>query len=201
VPTPRAAKRGQVQVTSATFETGPRQRGSPGALSCPRMYHDGAIAGPVLRVALWLPVWCHLRDGGLTCGSRPGESYDDLKLITSGNVSADGIAGICRRFGKQDYRIRHSRSTDLTEGRSFVIEQAGGMYLFTWNFHRPRCGRLTSGPDWAYTRGSYPEPTERAFPTVRDRCANIKWRRAFLLRHNHAVSIRVTADCQEVRSR
>jgi hypothetical protein len=30
----------------------------------PRMYHDGAAAGLVLRVASWLPICCHRGDRG-----------------------------------------------------------------------------------------------------------------------------------------
>ena len=38
-----------------------------------------------------------------------GQSYEDFELIISDNASTDGTADICRRYAKQDSRIRYIR--------------------------------------------------------------------------------------------
>ena len=38
-----------------------------------------------------------------------GQSYEDFELIISDNASTDGTADICRRYEKQDSRIRYVR--------------------------------------------------------------------------------------------
>jgi glycosyltransferase involved in cell wall biosynthesis len=66
-----------------------------------------------------------------------GQSYEDFELIISDNASTDGTADICRRYGKQDSRIRcvrQPRNIGLAPNHNFVFEQARGE-LFKWASH------------------------------------------------------------------
>ena len=63
-----------------------------------------------------------------------GQSYEDFELIISDNASTDGTADICRRYGKQDSRIRYIRqpaNIGLSPNHNFVVQQARGEY-FKW---------------------------------------------------------------------
>ena len=66
-----------------------------------------------------------------------GQEYKDFELIISDNASTDGTAGICRRYAKQDSRIRYvrqPRNIGLAPNHNFVFEQARGE-LFKWASH------------------------------------------------------------------
>jgi glycosyltransferase involved in cell wall biosynthesis len=66
-----------------------------------------------------------------------GQSYEDFELIISDNASTDGTADICRRYGKQDSRIRYirqQRNIGLAPNHNFVFGQARGE-LFKWVSH------------------------------------------------------------------
>jgi len=66
-----------------------------------------------------------------------GQSYDDFELIISDNASTDGTADICRRYEKQDSRIRYIRqplNIGLAPNHNFVFRQARGE-LFKWASH------------------------------------------------------------------
>ncbi len=66
-----------------------------------------------------------------------GQSYDNFELIISDNASTDGTADICRRYEKQDARIRYfrqPRNIGLAPNHNFVFEQARGE-LFKWASH------------------------------------------------------------------
>ena len=63
-----------------------------------------------------------------------GQSYEDFELIISDNASTDGTADICRRYGKQDSRIRYvrqPRNIGLSPNHNFVFRQSRGE-LFKW---------------------------------------------------------------------
>ena len=58
-----------------------------------------------------------------------GQTFEDFELIISDNASTDGTADICRRYAKQDSRIRYirqSRNLGCNPNHNFVIEQAEG---------------------------------------------------------------------------
>src|SRR6516164_10769129 len=66
-----------------------------------------------------------------------GQSYEDFELIISDNASTDGTADICRRYEKQDSRIRYIRqplNIGLAPNHNFVFRQARGE-LFKWASH------------------------------------------------------------------
>jgi len=63
-----------------------------------------------------------------------GQSYEDFELIISDNASTDGTADICRRYTKQDSRIRYirqPRNIGLAPNHNFVFQEARGE-LFKW---------------------------------------------------------------------
>ena len=58
-----------------------------------------------------------------------GQTFEDFELIISDNASTDGTADICRRYAKQDSRIRYirqSRNLGCNPNHNFVIQQARG---------------------------------------------------------------------------
>ena len=72
-----------------------------------------------------------------------GQSYENFELIISDNASTDGTADICRRYGKQDSRIRYirqPRNIGLSLNHNFVIRQARGE-LFKMASHDDLYGR------------------------------------------------------------
>jgi glycosyltransferase involved in cell wall biosynthesis len=63
-----------------------------------------------------------------------GQTYTDFELIISDNASTDSTADICRRYEKQDSRVRYFRQPQnigLAPNHNFVAEQARGE-LFKW---------------------------------------------------------------------
>lgn len=63
-----------------------------------------------------------------------GQTYEDFELIISDNASTDGTADICRRYKKQDSRIRYIRqpyNIGLSPNHNYLVEQARGE-LFKW---------------------------------------------------------------------
>jgi glycosyltransferase involved in cell wall biosynthesis len=86
------------------------------------------------RLSVGIPVYnCHnyLAD---SIESLLGQSYEDFELIISDNASTDDTADICRRYEKQDSRIRYFRQKHNIGGapnHNFLVEQARGE-LFKW---------------------------------------------------------------------
>ena len=69
------------------------------------------------------------------------QTFEDFELILSDNASTDGTEAICRRFAKQDPRIRYYRyPTDIgganNENRTFELSR--GLY-FRWAAHDDVC--------------------------------------------------------------
>ena len=66
-----------------------------------------------------------------------GQSYADFELIISDNASTDATPDICRRYQKQDSRVRYVRqphNIGLAPNHNFTVEQARGE-LFKWASH------------------------------------------------------------------
>ena len=88
----------------------------------------------VPRLSIGLPVYNGENYLAESLDALLGQSYEDFELIISDNASTDGTADICRRYGKQDSRIRYirqPRNIGLAPNHNFVLEQARGE-LFKW---------------------------------------------------------------------
>ena len=63
-----------------------------------------------------------------------GQSYEDFELIISDNASTDGTEDICRRYAKQDSRIRYirqPRNIGCAPNHNVLVRQSRGE-LFKW---------------------------------------------------------------------
>jgi glycosyltransferase involved in cell wall biosynthesis len=86
------------------------------------------------RVSIGLPVYNGENYVAESLDALLGQSYEDFELIISDNASTDGTADICRRYGKQDSRIRYvrqPRNIGLAPNHNFVFQQSRGE-LFKW---------------------------------------------------------------------
>jgi glycosyltransferase involved in cell wall biosynthesis len=83
----------------------------------------------VPRLTIGLPVYNGEEFLAESLDALLGQSYEDFELIISDNASADGTADICRRYAKQDSRIRYfrqPRNIGCAPNHNFVTEQARG---------------------------------------------------------------------------
>lgn len=88
----------------------------------------------VPRLSIGLPVYNGENYLAQSLDALLGQSYEDFELIISDNASTDGTADICRRYGKQDSRIRYirqSRNIGLSPNHNFVFQRSRGD-LFKW---------------------------------------------------------------------
>ena len=89
------------------------------------------------RLSIGLPVYNGENHLAESLEALLGQSYNDFELVISDNASTDGTAGICRRYEKQDLRIRYvrqPRNIGLVRNHNFVVGQAQGE-LFKWASH------------------------------------------------------------------
>jgi glycosyltransferase involved in cell wall biosynthesis len=83
----------------------------------------------VPRLSIGLPVYNGEKYLAESIEALLGQTYEDFELVISDNASTDGTAGICRRYGEQDSRIRYirqPRNIGLQPNHNFVIRQARG---------------------------------------------------------------------------
>jgi glycosyltransferase involved in cell wall biosynthesis len=88
----------------------------------------------VPRLSIGFPVYNGENYLAESLDSLLGQSYEDFELIISDNASTDGTADICRRYGKQDSRIRYVRQPQnigLSPNHNFVFQRSRGE-LFKW---------------------------------------------------------------------
>ncbi|HKI17133.1 MAG TPA: glycosyltransferase family A protein, partial [Isosphaeraceae bacterium] len=88
----------------------------------------------VPRLTVGLPVYNGDKYIAESLDALLGQSYTDFELIISDNASTDGTADICRRYEKQDSRVRYFRQPQnigLAPNHNFVAVQARGE-LFKW---------------------------------------------------------------------
>ena len=88
----------------------------------------------VPRLSIGLPVYNGENYLAESIEALLGQSYEDFELIISDNASTDGTADICRRYGKQDSRIRYVRqphNIGLSPNHNFVFQQSRGEF-FKW---------------------------------------------------------------------
>lgn len=86
------------------------------------------------RLSVGLPIYNSERFVAESIEALLGQTYDDFELIISDNASTDGTAEICRRYERQDSRIRYfrqPRNIGLAPNHNFVVEEARGE-LFKW---------------------------------------------------------------------
>jgi glycosyltransferase involved in cell wall biosynthesis len=91
----------------------------------------------VPRLSIGFPVYNGERYLEESLDSLLGQSYENFELIISDNASTDATAGICRRYMKQDSRIRHicqPHNIGAVPNHNFVVGQARGE-LFKWASH------------------------------------------------------------------
>jgi glycosyltransferase involved in cell wall biosynthesis len=91
----------------------------------------------VPRLSIGLPVYNGEKYLAESLDALLGQTYEDFELIISDNASTDGTAEICRRYGKQDSRIRfiaQPRNIGQIPNHNFVAKQARGE-LFKWASH------------------------------------------------------------------
>ncbi len=88
----------------------------------------------VPRLSIGLPVYNGETYLAESLDALLGQSYEDFELIISDNASTDGTADVCRRYMKQDSRIRYftqPRNIGLSPNHNFVFQQSRGE-LFKW---------------------------------------------------------------------
>ena len=86
------------------------------------------------RLSIGLPVYNGEKYLAESLDALLGQSYRDFELIISDNASTDDTAGICKRYMKQDSRIRYirqPRNIGAAPNHNFVVRQASGE-LFKW---------------------------------------------------------------------
>ena len=88
----------------------------------------------VPRLTVGLPVYNGEKYLSEALEALLGQTYENFELIISDNASTDGTADICRRYARQDSRIRYvrqPRNIGLAPNHNFVVEQGRGE-LFKW---------------------------------------------------------------------
>jgi glycosyltransferase involved in cell wall biosynthesis len=86
------------------------------------------------RLSVGLPVYNGESYLAESLESLLGQTYENFELIISDNASTDSTADICRRYEKQDSRIRYVRQPRNIGGapnHNYVVQQARGE-LFKW---------------------------------------------------------------------
>jgi glycosyltransferase involved in cell wall biosynthesis len=86
------------------------------------------------RLTIGLPVYNGEKYVAESLDALLGQSFTDFELIISDNASTDSTGDICRRYEKQDSRVRYfrqSRNVGLAPNHNFVAEQAR-TELFKW---------------------------------------------------------------------
>ena len=91
----------------------------------------------VPRLSIGLPVYNGEKYLAESLDSLLGQSYEDFELIISDNDSTDGTADICRRYLKQDSRVRYvrqPRNIGCAPNHNVLVDHARGE-LFKWASH------------------------------------------------------------------
>ena len=86
------------------------------------------------RLTIGLPVYNGEKFVAESLEALLGQSFTDFELIISDNASTDSTGDICRRYEKQDSRVRYfrqPRNVGLAPNHNFVVEQARSE-LFKW---------------------------------------------------------------------
>ena len=79
------------------------------------------------RLTIGLPVYNGEKYVAGSLEALLGQSFTDFELIIADNASTDSTGDICRRFEKQDSRVRyfrHPRNIGLAPNMNFIIGRA-----------------------------------------------------------------------------
>jgi glycosyltransferase involved in cell wall biosynthesis len=98
---------------------------------------DGETMSTVPRLTVGLPVYNGEKYLAESLDSLLGQTFEDFELIISDNASTDSTAEICRRYEKQDSRVRYfrqPRNIGSTPNHNFVAAQGRGE-MFKWASH------------------------------------------------------------------
>jgi glycosyltransferase involved in cell wall biosynthesis len=88
----------------------------------------------VPRLSVGLPVYNSSAYVADSIEAILGQTFEDFDLIISDNASTDDTGDICRRYLKQDSRVRYFRqpkNVGLSPNHNFCVEQSGAE-LFKW---------------------------------------------------------------------
>ncbi|HEY2237271.1 MAG TPA: glycosyltransferase family 2 protein [Streptosporangiaceae bacterium] len=91
----------------------------------------------VPRLTIGLPVYNGRNYVAEAIESLLGQTFEDFELIISDNASTDDTGDICRRYGKQDSRIRYVRqphNIGIAPNHNFIVSEARGD-LVKWASH------------------------------------------------------------------
>jgi glycosyltransferase involved in cell wall biosynthesis len=86
------------------------------------------------RLSVGLPVYNSAAYVAESIDAILGQTFEDFELVISDNASTDDTGEICRRYVKEDPRIRYfrqPRNLGLAPNHNFCVEQAEGE-LFKW---------------------------------------------------------------------
>lgn len=95
------------------------------------------------RLSIGLPVYNGEDFLAESLDALLGQTFEDFELIISDNASTDGTADICRRYEKQDSRIkyvRQPRNLGCAPNHNVLLDHARGE-LFKWASHDDLYGR------------------------------------------------------------
>ena len=91
----------------------------------------------VPRLSIGLPVYNGENYLAESLDSLLGQTYEDFELIISDNASTDGTADICRRYQRQDSRIRYirqPRNIGCAPNHNLIVDEARGEFV-KWASH------------------------------------------------------------------
>lgn len=86
------------------------------------------------RLSIGLPVYNGEKYVAESIEALLGQNYTDFELLISDNASTDRTGDICRRYEKEDSRIRYvrqQRNIGLAPNHNYVVEHSRGE-LFKW---------------------------------------------------------------------
>ncbi len=89
------------------------------------------------RLSIGLPVYNGEEYLAESLEALLGQTYEDFELVITDNASTDGTQDICRRYAKQDSRIRYiplTRNIGAAPNHNYVFTQCRGE-LFKWASH------------------------------------------------------------------
>lgn len=95
------------------------------------------------RLSIGLPVYNGAEYLSEALDALLGQTYEDFELVISDNASTDGTEEICRRYQREDSRIRYLRlpkNIGAAPNHNYVFTECRGE-LFKWASHDDLYGR------------------------------------------------------------